>query len=83
MRKRGGWLKMFEPNTHRMATCEWCGKRFADDCGDSFCSSSCENSAEEYHKKCEGCGCEQEDVMFPDGCYCGDCLDEMEEEEND
>lgn len=27
---------------HRQVTCEYCGTRFMDDCGDSFCSSTCE-----------------------------------------
>ena len=30
----------------KLVTCEQCGGRFMDDCGDSFCSSSCEREYE-------------------------------------
>jgi hypothetical protein len=56
-----------------MENCEWCGKRFMSDCGDSFCSSSCENAFEKEHEeKCENCG----DEVYKDG-YCQDCWEDI------
>lgn len=69
---------MFEPNTHRYTNCEWCGRRFVDDCGDSFCSSSCTNQYEDYHTECAGCGDEKEDGEFIDG-VCENCREEDDE----
>ena len=42
---------MFEPNMHRMVTCENCGARFKDDCGDAFCSYSCEREWERENEE--------------------------------
>lgn len=33
--------------------CAQCGKRFRDDCGDNFCSSSCETQWYEENKNME------------------------------
>jgi hypothetical protein len=71
---------MTDWNTTRRVECVVCGSRFNDDCGDVFCSSSCEEKHEKYHQECERCGLEQGDDTFPDGKHCENCLDEMEEE---
>jgi hypothetical protein len=70
---------MFEPNTHRYTNCEYCGRRFVDDCGDSFCSSSCTNNYEEYHKQCMTCGDEREDNNWDNSDICDSCAEEEEE----
>lgn len=44
---------MNDYNTYRYTNCEWCGRRFKDDCGDSFCSSSCERQYEEDQREDE------------------------------
>lgn len=70
---------MFEPNTHRYTNCEWCGKRFVDDCGDSFCSSSCENQYEEEHARCERCNSEVGATNLNSDYLCEDCEEEDDE----
>lgn len=66
-------------NTYRYTNCEVCGRRFKDDCGDSFCSSSCSDKYDEYHKECKKCGVEQEDNNWEDPDICDNCLEEEEE----
>lgn len=55
--------------------CNYCGRSFRDDCGDSFCSSSCEREWNEEHV-CTNCEGEFEELC--DG-LCADC-ENMEEE---
>lgn len=35
----------------RYVSCEYCGTRFTDDCGDVFCSSSCERQWENDNRE--------------------------------
>jgi hypothetical protein len=71
---------MFEPNTHRVTRCEQCGHRFIDECGDSFCSSSCEREYEYDHRACEECGEEiGEDNLNALG-ICEECEDKERED---
>lgn len=44
---------MFDYNTTRVVTCENCGRSFKDDCGDSFCSASCEREWERKNNEDE------------------------------
>lgn len=70
---------MSEPHLWAYVDCVFCGKSFRTDCGEAFCSSSCEDAAEEYEKECERCGYQQCEYTFPDGKHCENCIDEMEE----
>lgn len=64
----------------RSTTCEQCGKRFMDDCGDAFCSPSCENTYNSDHELCGNCGEEySSDELNVEG-LCKDCEEELEEE---
>lgn len=55
----------------RSETCIVCGHGFMDDCGDVFCSSSCERTYERENarEKCVKC----EDEFHPDELYRGMC----------
>jgi hypothetical protein len=46
---------MDDYNTFRYTTCAVCGNRFKDDCGESFCSSSCERKYDDEHAECQEC----------------------------
>lgn len=71
----------YEPNLYRMATCEQCGNRFLDDCGDIFCSSRCEREWDKEHAACENCGDEVgEDNLDMNG-NCEPCAEKLEDEE--
>lgn len=62
-------------NTHRMEICINCNKRFIDDCGSDFCSSSCENEFERVHAECEQCG----DIVGEENLthgICDNCIEE-------
>lgn len=65
-----------------MVNCEWCGKRFMDDCGDAFCSSSCERQYENEHMECEECGGEVGADNLENG-LCEDCLEKLKEEDDE
>lgn len=73
---------MMDYNTTRIVHCEVCGKGFSDDCGENFCSSSCERKYEDEHAECMVCGDEVGESNLDDG-ICDNCLDEMEEEDNE
>lgn len=64
----------------RSTTCEVCGKGFMDDCGDSFCSSSCEREYEREHAKCNECGDEVGEENLNFDYKCENC--EEDESEN-
>lgn len=70
---------MQDYNTFRYTDCVVCGSRFKDDCGDSFCSSSCERDYEREHAKCEECDEEVGWDNLTQGGKCEDC--EYREEE--
>ena len=57
----------------RSTTCEQCGRRFQDDCGDSFCSSSCEREWESEHQHCEICGDEYHEDDLNEDLICENC----------
>jgi hypothetical protein len=65
----------------RSTTCVQCGRGFMDDCGDAFCSSSCEREYERENEteECSKCGQEfKVDDLYKGLCeYCED------EEESD
>jgi hypothetical protein len=44
---------MDDYNTFRYTICEQCGRRFKDDCGDSFCSGRCESEWERNNEESE------------------------------
>lgn len=67
---------MYDYNTHRMSICEYCGKRFMDECGDSFCSSRCERQWENEHASCDHCGDEVGEDDLKHG-LCENCQDEL------
>jgi hypothetical protein len=57
-------------NTTRTVDCIVCGRGFRDDCGDSFCSSSCEREYESNQlQDCNRCGKE----VHPDDLEHGLC----------
>jgi hypothetical protein len=65
-------------HTYRMESCSVCGKGFMSDCGDVFCSSSCEREYEREYAKCERCDDEVGEDNLIDGlCEC--CQEEQEE----
>jgi hypothetical protein len=66
----------------RSTTCVQCGGSFMDDCGDSFCSSSCEKEYDRQHEECSRCGCDVGEDNLVDG-ICWDCDDENNECEDD
>jgi hypothetical protein len=71
-------------HTHRLVSCIVCGKNFVDDCGDAFCSSSCENAYESENEteECSRCGAE----CKPDELYkglCEYCEEDMKDEDTD
>lgn len=70
----------YEPNLWRHTTCVVCGRGFMDDCGDVFCSGSCEREYEREHQECERCGSECHEDDLTNG-ICENCQDELEEEE--
>lgn len=76
-----GWE---DANTWRYTTCAYCGKGFKDDCGDVFCSGSCERMWERENEtdRCEDCGEDFHKDELEDG-LCEDCLEERESEEDD
>lgn len=65
-----------DANTYRYTTCAQCGDRFKDDCGDSFCSSSCEREYEREHVTCERCGNEFHENDLNNFNECENCEDE-------
>lgn len=71
---------LYEPNLYRYTRCECCGVRFMDDCGDAFCSSTCEEQWEYEHKCCEQCGEEFGGDFLNENGICENCLEEREEE---
>jgi hypothetical protein len=66
----------------RSATCVQCGRGFSDDCGDSFCSSSCERHYEQYHMECSRCGDEVGEDNLNESSICESCEIELEESED-
>lgn len=64
---------------YRPTTCMQCDRTFMDDCGDSFCSDSCEREYENEHAACEDCGEEVGDENLMGG-ICSDCWKEHSEE---
>lgn len=74
----------FEPNLWGWVNCPQCEKSFMSDCGPDFCSSRCEREYSREHQQCDRCEEEfHEDDLTKKGKerYCGDCMDEIEEEE--
>jgi hypothetical protein len=68
----------------RSTTCVQCGRGFIDDCGDAFCSSSCEREYERENEteECSRCGTE----CKPDELYkglCEYCEEDVKEEESE
>jgi hypothetical protein len=66
----------------RSTTCVVCGSHFMDDCGDAFCSSSCERAYEEENEteECVRCG----EECKPDELYkglCEYCEEDMKDED--
>jgi hypothetical protein len=53
-----------------------------DDCGDAFCSSSCENRYEREHEECSRCGEEVGEDNLENG-ICWTCEDEENEEDEE
>lgn len=53
----------------RTVYCVVCGRGFSDDCGDAFCSSSCEREYEqEQEQECRECGeCYNPEFLSADG----------------
>jgi hypothetical protein len=64
----------------RYVSCQWCGKGFADDCGDLFCSSRCETEYEKEYAECKGCGDEVGESNLNEHGLCESCEEEAEEE---
>lgn len=54
---------------YAMETCEYCGRRFMDDCGADFCSERCERQYENEHATCDHCN----DSVGEDNLTCGLC----------
>jgi hypothetical protein len=76
----------YDPNCWRHTNCVVCHKGFMDDCGDVFCSSSCENIYEREHAKCERCENEFGEDNLNQAGICENCeeeLLEMVEDEDD
>lgn len=73
---------MEDYNTYRMNNCAYCGKRFKDDCGDEFCSSSCSNQYDREHTRCDDCGDEFNEDDLENG-VCENCWDERENEDDE
>jgi hypothetical protein len=65
----------------RSETCVQCGKGFMDDCGDSFCSSSCERQWDDEHAECDNCGEECGLDNLNTFGLCEACEDEEDEED--
>lgn len=66
---------------HRHTNCVVCGKGFMDDCGDSFCSSHCENQHNREHAECEMCGREVGEDNLNSCRICENCEEEDKNEE--
>jgi hypothetical protein len=64
-----------------MENCEWCGKRFMSDCGDSFCSSSCERQYERENKECEHCRAAVGVDNLDYRSLCENCVEELDDGE--
>jgi hypothetical protein len=64
----------------RSTTCVQCGKGFMDDCGDSFCSSSCEDRYDREHMECDRCGCDVGEDNLVHG-ICWKCEEQEDESE--
>jgi hypothetical protein len=62
----------------RHTRCEHCGKGFMDDCGDAFCSASCERQYEQEHMVCNGCYEEVGEENLNEDGYCEECEEEEE-----
>lgn len=71
----------YEPHLYRSTQCAQCGTYFMDDCGDVFCSGSCEEQWESEHTACERCGEQVGDDNLVYGKYCEPCMEEMEDDE--
>lgn len=69
---------MSEPHLYRYTQCEQCGKGFKDDCGESFCSSHCEEEYDCEHTACELCGKEVGQANLNSELICEDCEHEEE-----
>jgi hypothetical protein len=67
----------------RHTRCEHCGKGFMDDCGDAFCSASCERAYERENKQCDNCGDEvgADNLNIHD--LCERCVEDEQEEESE
>jgi hypothetical protein len=52
-----------------------------DDCGDSFCSSHCENQYNREHAECEMCGREVGEDNLNSCRICENCEEEDKNEE--
>lgn len=67
---------MDDYNTFRYTNCAQCGDRFRDDCGDVFCSGSCEREYEREHAKCERCDVEYGEDDLNSDFICENCEEE-------
>lgn len=67
---------MDDYNTFRYTICAVCGNRFKDDCGDVFCSGSCENEWEHAHEPCTQCGEEVGEDNLNHDRICENCEEE-------
>jgi hypothetical protein len=62
----------------RHVNCHVCGKGFRDDCGDIFCSSSCERQYERDNAKCKLCDEEVGEDHLNNDYICENCEEEEE-----
>lgn len=74
-----GGMNMHEG--YSMENCEWCGKRFMSDCGDAFCSSSCERAYKNEHAECQHCREEVGGDNLDSRGLCDNCAEELDDEE--
>lgn len=72
-------MSYYEPHLCRYILCAQCGKEFRDDCGDVFCSGSCESQYEREHAKCERCDNEVGEDNLNSNNICENCEDEENE----